>query len=639
VDAAHKRFESLRDSVKNANTLSKEELSHSMYVLGEIQQLLNVYDTLDSIKSLYVREGHKATEDVMANLADAIDKKDLMIEDFKSFALTYLTEWLYPYVEPTNKILEAQGYKDKIISQNQFREQLKTALRDISAAGYWLGATINSQDPISAAIGLALKDIIYSNHVKDLEIKKNLEGAYEEVKGTPVFTQQKDEDAFNLQFLREAEQYEKIGEEEDGTDIYGYVKRLAFHTEYLDDQYDKERREFYKKLGPRPDRKEKAAYKKWQASVADWYTRNTQVNPDASKIIANKHATLTKRQFDRWILENTKELDEDYYQSGMTKSDFFRGKIFSRNDNKGTFRIYSGELIRPADRYKNNQFNVMMKNPYYRSLHNTYKDANSKLGHFGLRYGIVPQVSKGKGLFSDLSWNKGVKGNLKQLVTNAGKSVKAEFDESRAIQRQDGTEVKHVPIGFTRMLQGNDLVLNLLHSTLKFSQMANNYDSMTEIEPNILILKTILNGDLNLGIKGREIAKTNSKGKQVINAITKKVVPKQSQENMLNARLNEFINDVVYGDEHFLDTINLLGHEISINKIANKVGLLTTLQTMAVNLTGGINNVIIGNFNNSVEAMGGRYWGKKDWAWAHVEYFKKYAFLYRRNCWCYKIRS
>jgi hypothetical protein len=386
VDSAYKRFESLRESVKKVNTLSKEDISYNLYVLGEIQQLLNVYDTLDDIKSLFVREGSTSTDDVMANLREAIDKKDLMVEDFRSFALTYLTEWLYPYLEPTNKILESQGAaKEDILTKAQFRDQLKTALRDISAAGYWLGATINSQDPISAAVGLALKDVVYENHMKDIETKNKLTSSYKNVKGTQLYTTKSSEDQFNLQFMKEIEVWEQVGMDDEGEPIYGYVRHLALHEEYNEDQFDKARRDFYASLGIRPNRSDRANYIKYQRSITKWYADNTRVNPNVVNLLVAKKTQLTKRQFEKWILENTKEVDEEIYDSGYKKSDFFRGKIYSYNQARGTFRIYTGELIRPAEKYKNPEFAKMMAQPYYRDLYNTYRSSNEKLGQFGLK--------------------------------------------------------------------------------------------------------------------------------------------------------------------------------------------------------------------------------------------------------------
>lgn len=621
VDSAYNRFESLRDSVKKAGTLSKDDISYNLYILGEIQQLLNVYETLDDLKSLYVREGAKSTDDNMASLREAIDKKDLMVEDFKSFALTYLTEWLYPYIEPTNTILKEQGYKDDLLTKDEFRNQLKIATSDISAAGMWLGTTINSKDPISAAIGLALKDIVYQDHLESIKLKNDLTSEYNKLRSTSLYSSKANEREFNMEFLKEVDSWEQINVDEEGNPEYGYVSRLAFHEEFNEDQFDKARRNFYKEIGPRPSRSNRQAWVKWQKAVAKWYSENTQVNPRVETLLREKKNSMTKRQYEKWILENTKEMDEEIYDSGYKKSDFFKGKIHSVNVKRGVFRIYTGELIKPSNKYKNSEFSKMMSNPYYKELYNNYTKSNDKLGAYGLRYGIIPQVSKGKNLFSNLKWTKGVKGNLEQIGKNAKNSLSSDYDPSRTVQRQDGTEVKKIPINFTTMLENEDLVVDLLENVLKFSQMANNYESMTEIEPNILVLKTVLNGDFNLGIEGRKIAKTNTKGKAVINAITKKIVPKLAQEGMVNKRLNEFINDIVYGDTEFQESINILGYDLSLNKLGDKLGLLTALQNMAFNMTGGINNVIIGNFNNSIEAFGGRFWGKRDWAFAHKEYF------------------
>lgn len=622
IDAAKKRFEQLRNSVKNADQLSRDELSYNLNILGEIQQLLNVYDSLDDVKSLLFREGiNEADKGAYEELRDAIDKKDLIIEDFKSFALTYLTEWLYPYLEPTNKNLEAQGKKDLVISKEEFRKQLVTALRDISAAGYWLGTTINSRDPVSAAVGLALKDVVYDNHVKDLAIKNNLKEEYENVRGTALYKTAKDEEEFNQQFLREVESWEKVGtDEETGEDKYDYVPRLAFYQEYQMDQFDKAKRQFYENLGPRPTEPDKL--KAWKNAVTTWFAQNTRVDPKALDIMNEKRKTMTKRQFEQWLLANTKEVDELDYGYGRKTSDYYGNRVIpgSYNKTKDTFLIFSGTLILPAEKYKDRKFPTLMKNEYYKKLYNTYKQANDQLSTYGLKYGIIPQLSKGGNMFSDLQWKDGIKGNLKKAWNKSVDSIAANLDNDKTVQRQDGSEVKGIPIYYTRMLDSKDLKTDLLEATLVFSQMSNNYHAMTEIEPNIIVLKTVLNGDFNLGIKGRDVAKTNAKGAQIFNAITKKVVPKMAREDMLNNRLNEFINDVVYGDETFDQTFNILGKEISATKLSNKVALFTALSTMATNVNGGISNVMVGNFNNSIEAVGGRFYGKKNWLWAQGAY-------------------
>jgi hypothetical protein len=627
IDAAKKRFETLRNSVRNADQLTKDEISYNLNVLGEIQQLLNVYDSLDSVKSLLFREGVGYDNVKFQELAAAIDQKDQIIEDFKSFSLTYLTEWLYPYLEPTNANLRAQGKDSMIITKDQFRSQLVMALRDISAAGYWLGTTINSRDPVSAAVGLALKDVVYDNHLEDLLTKKELTAEYEKVRGTALYKSAKGEEEFNKEFLREADVWEQIGVDENGEPIYGYVKRLAFYQEYQIDQFDKAKKEFYKQLGPKPT--DAKALKAWRKAQNEWYNQNTQIHPDFERIILEKKRTLTKRQFEEWWLTNTKEIDEVQYGYGKALSNYYGRRVIrgSQNVQKGTFRVLSGELILPAEKYKDRKFPTLMRNPYYNKLYSSYKKSNEKLGSFGLKYGIIPQLSKGQNAFSNLEWKDGVKKNLGKVWKGAKDSITADFDENKTVQRQDGAEVKKVPVYYTTMLNPTDLKIDLLEGVLKYSQMANNHQAMTEIEPNIIILKTVLNGDFNLGIKGREVAKTNSKGIQVFNAITKKVVPKMAREDMLNNRLNEFINDIVYGDSEFEQAINLGGREISMNKVSNKVALITALQNMAANVNGGISNVVVGNFNNSIEAMGRRFYSVKDWGWAQAEYAKEFSSL------------
>jgi hypothetical protein len=622
VDSAYNRFNTMRTAVKDPSKLTKDDLAYNLYTLGEIQQLLNVFESMSDIQLLLIKEGAGFKDDTMAKLAEAIAKKDIMVSDYKNFALSFLTEWLFPYIEPTNAQLIANGKKNDVITKDQFKDQLIMATRDIDVTGYWLGAVINSQDAISAAVGLALKDVIYDNHLKDMEIQKSLQDAYEKVRSTPLYTTRKGEEEFNMQFLRNAENYEQIGVDSEGEPIYGYVNRLAYHTEYLDDQYEKDRRTFFQNLGAKPSRNDMKKYRAYQKSVSKFYAENTRVNPNANTIIEQKRESLSKRQFERWLLENTIEMDNEFYASGLSRASFFKGKIYSYNQQKDTFRIFAGDLISPSEKYRNPEFNKMMTSEYYKTLYNTYNNANEKLGNYGLRFGIIPQESKGKNAFSDIKWSTStIKKNLLDTVKAPIRSMYANYDSDRTVQRQDGTEVKYIPVKYTKFLDPDDLKVDLMSSTLKFSQMANNFEGMSEIEPNILVLKTVLNGDYNLGIKGRQIAQTNAKGFAKINAITKKVVPKMAREDMLNARLNEFIDDVMFGDSEFKAEVNILGRDFSINKLAQNFGTFTTVTNMALNFHGGLNNIVVGNYSNALEAMGGRFWGKKDWAWANGKYW------------------
>ena len=116
-----------------------------------------------------------------------------------------------------------------------------------------------------------------------------------------------------------------------------------------------------------------------------------------------------------------------------------------------------------------------MSNAYYNKLYNTYLNANKELGDYALKHGVVPQVSKGGNAFSDLAWKDGLKANVGKLWDKAVSTIEAQSEEDRTVQRQDDSEVKNIPIYYTRMLNNNDVSLDLLSTTLKYSQMANNY--------------------------------------------------------------------------------------------------------------------------------------------------------------------
>ena len=83
--------------------------------------------------------------------------------------------------------------------------------------------------------------------------------------GTKILTTNAQNKEFYSKYLRQVDSWEKTGVDDDGNPTYGYVKRTAFHEPYKYDEFYNDKREFFKKIGVRPNKNDEVAYKDWEA--------------------------------------------------------------------------------------------------------------------------------------------------------------------------------------------------------------------------------------------------------------------------------------------------------------------------------------------------------------------------------------
>jgi hypothetical protein len=126
----------------------------------------------------------------------------------------------------------------------------------------------------------------------------------------------------------------------------------------------------------------------------------------------------------------------------------------------------------------------------------------------------------------------------------------------------------------------------------------------------------MVEGNSSLGIEPRKVQELNSKGETMVNAITKTLRIKTSSTVRVNRTLSEFLDKVIYDEREIQAAIG----DISINKIAAKLGAYSAITKLGLNLSAGINNEMFGNYANLVEAIAGQYFNVKHLASAQAEY-------------------
>lgn len=640
------KFENFKTMYEKKGKKSPGDIKNMMNLLYQIENNVVLYSDLRplvrSMKDIFPDEA-----DNWGSLVNYLDRQDKLIDGYKKYAQDATAEWLMPYMQTAINSAKASGKIHLIVSKetlsrvsdtmkaqgvtNQdaiLREAVKQDVQDTltlakSDATFfsnWFSGVLNEKDAISQLVGLALSDEIQKAHKKSFHSNESIKKALRQERGKLAYVSEKQDEEFHKKFLRQADSYEYAGLDKDGKEKYEYVKRWAFHEKYLWDKFYNAKREFMEKLGPRPS-KDSKDFEAWKNKREKWYAENA---------------------------------------------------IGTEDKNGRTIYI-------PAAKYKNPEFDRLMTNNYYKTLYNTYKESNDKLGHMGLKYGMIPQVSKGKNLFSDVVRAKSLKEGLGTIGERLRKGV-GEQEHMYYAQNIEGLERKTVPINHVRLLDESDLSFNLADSVARLARSSNKYDAIKEVEPHVMVLKNFINGNAYLKVDKRLALQNSAKGFARLAKGSRKIIPVEAKRS--NDMLNSFLDDVVYGEGDERPVVQLWGSKfvvydkndtsnngkplketvknfedlkqrlnrpdlnyssfelgkpvefennvvtlaskdwnLSLNKAGNFAGIVTALQSMAFNVNAAIGNVGIGNVQNFIEASGSRYFNIKDWGKAQKEYW------------------
>lgn len=153
---------------------------------------------------------------------------------------------------------------------------------------------------------------------------------------------------------------------------------------------------------------------------------------------------------------------------------------------------------------------------------------------------------------------------------------------------------------------------DLTSSLLKFSAMAQNYETMSTVEDT-----------MNAFVKVIESREYEPSGDTKLTTVTKDGIKKavgvkastSTQQSNVERRAKKWINMVFYDNE--------LISKGAFDKIADGLIQLSSLSYVAFNPFGNFNNYVIGRINNNIEMLGGRFYKKGSYMRASAEFNKK----------------
>lgn len=273
----------------------------------------------------------------------------------------------------------------------------------------------------------------------------------------------------------------------------------------------------------------------------------------------------------------------------------------------------------------------------YKELKNIMIEAEMLLPDTYNMYNKLPQIRKsfGERLRSDLKDS----GNLISNEIKDSFTVR-EDDTQYGLMDESGKPFDTVPIYFTAKLKDkeiydkaikdgkteeeanklayeaarNDLNIDLGSTISAFSRMALNFNEMSSIKDEIETIKEFL--------AEREVAKTRF-GKVVTNPLTGEVVTESGETSNAFKMYSEYMAMQMYGQMKAEGkTVNVLGYNVDLGKVADFFNKYTALNGLALNLFSGFSNVTIGNIYRIMESVAGQYYSNKDLLKAEGIYFQ-----------------
>lgn len=596
--------------------LSQAEVADVAETMQEIKRYISTYSILEDLRLVFPR-GSKE----LGTLSELMDNNLMIVTQYKDMHEDVLAAWLSSQVERINKNLQANNKQEYMITKSRIKQLLNTATSDIGTFEKMLGAQANSKDPLTGLIAARIKEEAFKVDQENIEVESTLMELYQSTGGS------NNPEEYNKRFLRDVLNWEFVPKRDaEGKLVYDkdgklegkkeYVKRKAFIREYDEDIWAKDWREFSKLL---PEPTDDNAIKKRMTMIKQWRRENVVMKENPRQLIEQKRKELSKLEFDKWIAENTRRVSKTYYSDGSTNMSYFDPQqIYSNNDKY--FIVYKevSDFYRPADKYRNKQYDTLIKDPYYKKLLETYEKANGRVHESKrLKFGMIPQRRKTTG---ERYINGNGKGFVENLKTSFDNAVNVDaYDTAYGLQTPDKKDLKHIPIYFTELIDESDLSFDLLESTLQYHAMANNYDSMSKIEPFVeMVYDAILGNDV-VRISPRNIQILNAQGEVKVNPVTG--APLKSSTNAANEALIEFLDKVVYGEYEIPSIFTMNDKQYSKNKIAQKAVQYTSLNGLAFNVNSFFNNTLLGNFTMLIESFANDKFGVKNLVQAESTYF------------------
>lgn len=282
--------------------------------------------------------------------------------------------------------------------------------------------------------------------------------------------------------------------------------------------------------------------------------------------------------------------------SEIDKESPFYDKRFTKYADRGETRIPNPELYDNSANYRKITSDSNLKK-LYDKLVDVMELSNSKIQF--LKYENkyrLPQIEGG-------AWTQiRSKDNILKGLAYAIEDTYTVKDDDNAYmlenaKRSDGSLVKLIPTRYIKMLSNPDALTNdIVGSVIAYYKMAENYEQMSEIAPELEVaLDFVSRTDF-----------TDKKGGRI-----------QGLESKTYDKLKSVLDQLVYGMEKNaleLDVPLPKGKHVtvSVGKLAANLAAYTRIQGISQNMNVILTGLITNKIQNRLEAISGIYFGNKE---------------------------
>ena len=486
--------------------------------------------------------------------------------------------------------------KNIVVDREDLINTLREASREDGVLDFMIGPAIASPDAVVALTAKALKDQLEKARLKDVALKEDIAKSFIEYAESNSSTRD-NPSKFNQGLYEIIE--EPTGEkDDDGNDIYR--EELHFVSKYDMKEYKSVIRQWYKE-NPQPLNKKQKGEPLTQSEARDYAAWSVRKN--------NFYKTITKPKSEK----DVNALDEKMLrqvESGIITQEEFDEWVKSRERQN--------QLSEPIDKFLSSKWKAMYDQndqpinamgKYHKELTSKYYAAQDSIPESQRPLTRVPSVPK-----RDLErlLDKGVINLAKVNLKEAGRVQSYDTDFGELGLDDEG--VKFLPVFYTRAIDISDQTFDLASAVLLFSQMANKYEALNEVNGEISLLKSL--------VKDRRVPEFNQSGQRKIDAFANKFglteYLKQNGDSYSKRHLDAFIDMVVYGE---MSKATAIGN-ISANKVTNTIIGISALTSIAADLLKGVANNLQGNIQLVIEAKGAEFFSAKNLRKGKAEYAK-----------------
>ena len=434
--------------------------------------------------------------------------------------------------------------------------------------------------------------------------------------------------------------------------------------EYNEAQFNEAKKVFTTKLDKEyglPEANTRDEYitrdKKWYAltesqrssywgAVEVWETNNTETSPKLKELLNTKYNNIIKsiiplkhdrdilyallnkypnnkkdHNVDKKMMDELKESNKALYNNFVKVRLTFREWRSKREyaDFAGNI-TYKKELAIPKlSIYGNKQYTSIMSNPiekkYYEGMMKIRKDLLKSLPEEIINSMLMVQIRK--------DFIERIKTDPKRTMQESYKDAveKRETDYGYGVKtfNEDKTQMKHIPIMHYRKLDNmKDLSLDFTAGMMILADMAINYKNNNKVINIVQITSDVL--------KVRQVFKATTGIEGGINKITDKFILNNTTAletvgGRGYLRFQEFVNTVFYNELKDDDQGTTFGFDTS--KLADALIKYTAMNSLALNIYAGFNNVMLGNIMLREEAFVKEYIKHKDLLFATKTYWRE----------------